>query len=258
MHIHKAGLLTLALLAAAGATPAAVIDFDDNLLAPNSFFEPRANVTWTSGGASFSQSWNETFDCCWGGFTYSNSTDTTTAGFANDRSAITGDGFGPGQDNYGVATVGSGAPELRFAQDQTVLGGYFTNVTYSYLAMLNGDDGNAVPFVKAPFGPGDFFELSIIGLDANGVATGSVEFLLADGADIVDDWAFVDLTSLGPVRGLRFALDSSDAGTFGINTPGYFAVDNISIVPLPAAAWLFISALGLLGLGRRRSSGLMR
>jgi hypothetical protein len=251
--MYKPAFLALALVAAAGAAPAAVIDFDDNLLAPDSFFAPRANVTWTGGGAAFAHSWNATFDCCWGGFTYSNATDTTTPGFLNDRSAITGDGFGPGQDNYGVATVGSGAPELSFGQDQTVLGAYFTNVTYSYLAMLNGDDGNATPFVKGPFGPGDFLELSVIGLDANGVATGSVEFLLADGASIVDDWTFVDLTSLGPVRGLRFALDSSDAGPFGINTPGYFAIDNISIVPVPAAVWLFGSALALLGLGRRRS-----
>jgi len=256
--MYKSGLLALALLAAGGTAPAAVIDFDDNLLALNSFFAPRANVTWTSGGAEFAHSWNDTFDCCWGGFTYSNATDTTTPGFLNDRSAITGDGFGPGQDNYGVATVGSGAPELSFAQNQTVRGAYFTNVTYSYFAMLTGDDGNATPFVKGPFGPDDFLELSIIGLDAGGLATGSVEFLLADGASIVDDWTFIDLSSLGEVRGLRFALDSSDAGPFGINTPGYFAVDNISIVPLPAAAWLFVSALGLLGLRHHRRGGVMR
>jgi len=245
-HHFAIGALALALLTT--AAPAAIIDFDDNALSPGEFFDPQANVTWTSGGASFEHRWNDTFDCCWDGFTYSRATDTTTPGFGNDRSAITGDGFGAGQDNYGVGTGDS--PTIRFGQPQTVLGAYFTNITYSYLAMVNGDDGNATPFVKGPFGPGDFFELSIIGLDAGGAETGSVEFLLADGADVLDDWAWVDLSGLGEVSGLRFALDSSDAGPFGVNTPAYFAIDNISIVPIPAAVWLFGSALAALGLRR--------
>jgi hypothetical protein len=38
-----------------------------------------------------------------------------------------------------------------------------------------------------------------------------------------------------------------------MNTPGYFAVDNISVVPVPvpAAVWLFASALGLLGFRKK-------
>jgi len=250
--MNKTLLATSVLLLSASAQ-AATIDFDDNALVSDTFFNPEANTTWSSGGASFEHSWNDTFDCCWGGFTYSNQTDITTAGFANDRSAITGDGFGAGQDNYAIGTVGSGNPRMTFANAQTVLGGYFTNTTYAYLAMANGDDGNAVPFVKGPFGEGDFFQLTVTGLDAGGSALGSLDFLLADGANVIEQWTWFDTSSLGEVYGVEFSLSSSDNGAFGMNTPGYFAVDNISIVPVPAAVWLFVSALGALSLRRRRA-----
>jgi hypothetical protein len=249
----KIKILSTGLMLLWGASAgAAVINFDDNVLGADAFFDPQADVTWSSGGADFDHSWNETFDCCWGGFTYSNRTDTTTAGFLNDRSAITGDGVGAGQDNYAIGTTGSAVPELRFGGAKTVLGAFFTNATYSYLAMANGDDGNVPAFVKGPFGADDFFRLTVTGIDGAGAALSSLDFLLADGANVLDDWAWFDLTGLGEVNGLRFSLDSSDAGAFGINTPGYFAVDSINVVPVPAAVWLFVSALGLLGLRRRR------
>lgn len=250
----KRTLIFMATLSLGAAAQAAVIDFDDNILAPDSFFDPQEDTVWTSGGASFEHSWNETFDCCWGGFTYSNREDTTTPGFLNDRSAITGDGVGSGQDNYAIGTVGSGSPQLFFTQAKIVQGAYFTNTTYAYLAMANGDDGNTPAFVKGPFGAGDFFELTVTGLDAGGAALTSTSFLLADGANVTDTWVWQDLSVLGEVYGLEFSLDSSDVGPFGINTPGYFAVDDISVVPLPAAAWLFLSGLGVLALRRRTAA----
>ena len=243
--------LCLAMLGA----QAAVIDFDDNALAPDSFFDPQAATDWASGSATFNQGWN--FGCCWDGVTYSNKTDTTTAGFLNDRSAITGDGFGVGQDNYAIVYTGGAAPLMQFSSAQTVLGGYFTNTTYAYLAMADGNDGNTPAFVSGPFGEDDFFELTITGLDAGGEAMTAVSYRLADGADITDSWEWFDLTGLGQVYGLDFSLSSSDVGPFGMNTPAYFAMDSISIVPVPAAVWLFISALSVLGFGRARS-GLLK
>lgn len=242
-----------ALVVASVSAQAVVIDFDDNVLAANTFYDPQANTVWSSGDTDFEHSWNATYNCCWGGFTYSNQTDTTTAGFANDRSAITGDGAGAGQDNYAIGTTGSALPQLMFSQAKTVLGAEFTNTTYAYLAMANGDDGNAMPFVKGPFAAGDYFKITVTGLDAVGDALTSLDFLLADGANVISDWTWFDLSGLGEVNGLEFSLSSSDNGTFGMNTPGYFAVDNISVVPVPvpAAVWLFASALGLLGFRKK-------
>jgi hypothetical protein len=246
--------LAAVLLAAAISTQAAVIDFDDNALASNSFYDPQAAVTWESGGASFNHGWNDDFNCCWSGFTYSNQTDTTTAGFLNDRSAITGDGVGAGQDNYAVGFTGNDNAFLEFNNAQTVLGGYFTNATYTYLAVANGVDGNASPIVKGPFADGDFLTLTVTGLGAGGEALGSLDFMLADGANVLDTWTWFDTSSLGQVYGLDFSLSSSDNGQFGMNTPAYFAMDSLKVVPIPGAVWLFGSGLGLLGWMRRKRS----
>lgn len=245
MKIKRLRFTFLALLATAGSVQAGVITFDDLSLPPNSFFDPQANVSWNSGGVTFEHTWNDTFNCCWGGVTYSNSTDTTTPGFLNDRSAITGDGVGDGQDNYAVIYVDAGTLTLGLHGPRTVLGAFFTNTTYAFLAMAEGDDGNDPPFVKGPFTDGDFLNLIVGGLDASEQAVGtSVNVALADGDDVLDDWLWVDLSGLGEISALTFTLESSDNDpTFGINTPPYIAIDNLSIVPLPAAAWLFLSAL---------------
>ena len=64
---------------------------------------------------------------------------------------------------------------------------------------------------------------------------------------IVDDWTWVDLTGLGPIVGLEFTMSSSDVGEFGMNTPSYFAMDN---VPEPTTLGLLL--LGGLAVARRR------
>ena len=66
---------------------------------------------------------------------------------------------------------------------------------------------------------------------------GQVEFYLADYRDgsaaAVDDWVWVDLTTLGYVERLEFEMSSTDAGPFGMNTPAFFAVDDLTFVPVP-------------------------
>ncbi|MEM9177023.1 MAG: DUF4465 domain-containing protein, partial [Myxococcota bacterium] len=90
-------------------------------------------------------------------------------------------------------------------------------------------------------------------------STGTVEFLLADytapGTEddyIVTDWTFVDLSSLGVVSRLAFSFESSDVGAFGINTPTYFAIDNLQTVPEPGTALLLLGGLAGLAAHRRR------
>ena len=86
---------------------------------------------------------------------------------------------------------------------------------------------------------------------------GTVDFYLADYrfADnskdyIVENWEYVDLSSLGVVKSLEFSLNSSDAGVFGMNTPAYFAMDDLNCVPEPAT--MVLLALGGILLRKRK------
>lgn len=254
---HTLGALTSALLIT--QAQAAIVTFDDLTLATNSVYDPQVSSQFISGGLTFEHVYE--YSCCWAGFTYSNKTDTSTAGFANDRSAITGDGAGAGEDNYAVFTNAySVATTLQFAQSTQVNSVDLTNTTYAYLAMANGDDGNPSPIVKGAFQDADpanniaadYFRLTINGLDTAGNTLSSTVFSLAEGSNVLSTWSTVDLSGLGAVNGLSFDFASSDSAAGFVNTPSYFAIDNISyqVVPVPAAAYLFFS--GLVALASRK------
>jgi hypothetical protein len=191
----------------------------------------------------------------WEGFAYSNMSDTTTPGYGNQFSAYTGTGYNAGDDIYAVGFVGySTIPTVIFTNPTSLLGGYFTNTTYAALAMLNGE-GPAKKFGGPSGDDPDWFLLTIAGKDSDGLETGTVDFYLSDYrfADnaldyIVDTWEYVDLSSLGVVKSLEFTLSSSDVGEWGMNTPAYFAMDNL-VIPEPSAVALL--ALGGLLLRRR-------
>ena len=185
-----------------------------------------ATGTFTSGSVTLSNYYSYDADfmfSSWGGFAYSNITDTLTEGLDGQYHAI----VGKGQDNSQNYTIGyyntyaQGLPVATFELPQIVSGAYFTNSNYAYYSMHNGDG-----FAKK-FEAGDWFKLTITGKDENGDVTDTVEFLLADGSSIVDTWTWVDLSMLGTVKSLEFALSSSDSGFFGMNTPAYFCMDTM-------------------------------
>jgi len=160
----------------------------------------------------------------WGGFAYSNITDMAAEGFAAQYNAITGGGA-KGSNNYAIGYYNAFEPaqsEITFAEAQSISGAFFTNTNYAYYSMMNGDQ-----FAKK-FEAGDWFKLTITGKDEAGTETSTVEFMLADGTDIVDVWTWVDLSSLGKIKSIIFSLSSSDTGAFGMNTPSYFALDSIN------------------------------
>lgn len=240
-----------------------VSTFDDLSLPSESHYFPEADTTFKSGLATFTHSYDELYGS-WDSFVYSNRSDTTTAGYENQFSAITGAGYG-GSGNYGLAYVSSYtgvAPAITFDAPTIVSGAYFTNATYAALSMEQGD------FFAKKFGgtsgnDTDWFKLVITGVDVNGNTAGKVDFYLADYrfADnsldyIVKDWTYVDFTSFGAVTSLKFSMESSDVGQFGINTPTYFAVDNIianvSPVPEPSSYALMFAGLAIIGLGSRK------
>jgi hypothetical protein len=228
-------------LSAVAASPAT---FDDLGLAPESAYTPPDGVsTFRTGDYVFSSygksEWNY-----WEGFAYSSRTDRETHGLDGQYTAIPGVGAS-GSSAYGVGYVGFAgtSPRLMSASGAPVVftGLYVTNSATAYHSMAEGD-----AFAKKFGGPSgtdpDWFRLTAHGLDADGARTGaSVSFMLADfrypdsSLDyIVDDWRWFDLSGLGPVAGVEFTLSSSDVGEWGMNTPAYFAVDEVN-GPAPAA-----------------------
>ena len=180
----------------------------------------------TSGGYSF---WSY-------GFAYSNMTDSVTSGFGNQYAAKTAAGYNLSAQ-YAVAycyspvtfTNTMNLNLIGAAIGEPVSGFYITNSTYAYNSMRSGD-----AFARK-FHDGDWFLLTVKGFTAGALTTDSVNFYLADFRFtdssmnyLVKNWQWVNLASLGHVDSLQFQLSSTDNGSFGMNTPAYFCMDNFT------------------------------
>jgi len=109
------------------------------------------------------------------------------------------------------------------------------NSTYAYNSMKNGDNF-AKKFGGSTGNDADSFVLNIkFFVDTQFVNSKRVvlaDFRFTDNAKdyILDSWQTVNLPTYFPegfVDSISFELESSDNGQFGMNTPGFFCVDNI-------------------------------
>ncbi|MBB3207948.1 hypothetical protein FHS27_003775 [Rhodopirellula rubra] len=199
---------------------------------------------FTAGSVSFPTAYNSTWGS-WSGWAASNVTDVNTAGFTNQFSAYTDvDGTQPGGGANGSETFavagGYGVSPLTISMPGDFADASFssisiTNTTYAALSMLEGDDF-AKQFGGESGDDPDYFLLTIDGLNAAGESVGVIEFYLADyrfednSLDyVVDEWTTVDLSSLSTASSLQFTMSSSDVGDYGMNTPAYFAIDELVI-----------------------------
>ncbi|MBA3898736.1 MAG: DUF4465 domain-containing protein [Bacteroidetes bacterium] len=212
-----------------------VSDFENLALQPDTFWNGSdSSGSFKSGMATFYNTYNGDWDMWESGFAYSNMKDDTTAGYGNLYSAITTIGHN-GSANYAVAQNGA---TLSLAGAQLTLNGFYvTNGTYATLSMRDGD-GFAKQFGGQTGDDPDWFLLNITGWKNGNPINDTVKFYLADyrftdnSQDyIVTDWRFVDLAQIAGLEpdSLVFLLTSSDVGTFGMNTPGFFCMDDFMV-----------------------------
>lgn len=250
--IIATAIASLPLAASAADT---VITLDGLPVGPSGYVNDQSA---TSNGVQLVNHYDTTF-YSWSGFALSSVNDPNTAGWGNQYAAVTGTGVG-GSGNYAVGYMDtfntSNKVQINLPVGTQVKGMDVTNDAYAYWSMHDGD-AFAKKFGGASGTDPDYLKLTITGY-SGGSSTGAVDFYLADyrGATktLVSDWQWVDLTPLGSnVDQLQFALDSSDTGLWGINTPTYFVMDNLTVASVPEPTSMAVLGLAGLILCRRAS-----
>ncbi|MBS1644351.1 MAG: DUF4465 domain-containing protein [Bacteroidetes bacterium] len=206
---------------------------------PDTFYvnysQPGKDVGVTEAFVHYPCVYDTAFGGLWSsGFAWSNMTDTTTPGYGNQYSAKYKKGVDTASKQYMV--VNGGHNYVKAQKAGAITSFYVTNTVYAYYSMLNGD-AFAKKFGGASGNDSDWFKLTIKGYDTKGVyPMDSFDFYLADfrfsdnSKDyILNDWTPVNLpfNPAHELDSLTFSLSSSDTGMFGINTPLYFALDNV-------------------------------
>lgn len=175
----------------------------------------------------------------WFGFGASSVNDSTTEGYNNQYGCYAGGGAN-GSQKFGVAYL-STFPSVRYptirksagSASPTLVSFQYTNNTYAGLSMKNGD-AVAKKFGGITGNDPDFYKM-IVSNHYNGQVTGTAEIYLADfrfannSQDyIVKGWRTATFNFPTPFDSLTFDLQSSDNGTFGMNTPAYFCIDDLT------------------------------
>lgn len=129
-----------------------------------------------------------------------------------------------GSNNFVVVFCDAGMKfadnKARIIKSMDIIG-----TTYFLSVAKNGDGYDYAKPLKAI---GDFCNVEITGFK-NQEVTGKLEVALAKDGGFLDKWYTTDMTALGAVDSLSFTMDGSDKGDYGLNTPAYFAIDNVVV-----------------------------
>lgn len=139
----------------------------------------------------------------------------------SDKSAV---GGAKGGKNFLVWTNSyEGKDKIALKEAAVVPGMYVCNTAWVADAIKNGDNMSTV---EGGFTEDDYLLLTITGT-LNAVPTGTIEFYLAKGQNAVNQWTYVDLSPLGKIDHMGFALTSTKTNAYGMTTPTYFCIDNL-------------------------------
>lgn len=183
---------------------------------------------FVASGYTFPNSYNSAWKS-WSGWSYSNMTDSSTAGFGNQYSCYDVSGV----NGTSAFAVCSGSPWIILPRRMTITGTYVTNAAFAAQSMLKGDQF-AKKFGGADGNEKDWFLLKAFGY-ADGKVKDSTELYLADFRDednskdyILNRWTWLSLKELGDIDSLQFRLSSTDVGQHGMNTPAAFCLDDFN------------------------------
>ena len=197
------------------------------------------NGSFVSGSFKFDNFYSPDYGGYWGNYGYANRTSTTFENMISDQFNNAVGGGVNGSENYMVAYpsswYGSNVITVMNKPEGDVISGFYvTNTAWVVDAILHGDgmsddDG-------APFGKGDYLKLTITADNDN-----SMDYYLADYRSndesehyYLDSWEWVDLTSLGTVKTLSFAITGTKKDNYGLTTPAYFCMDDLGgTAPIP-------------------------
>lgn len=187
----------------------------------------------------------------WWGFTASNSADNTFktdfityqySNMAKGGIVLNEDGT-VRTDKFGAPVVDASVPylvayynaymsrrpvDMIFSDGEAhePVGVYVNLNSYAYYSITEGDA------IARAFTNGDVFTLTIHGV-AEDESEKTIDVVLASYTNgdltINRGWRYVDLSSLGAVNEIYFTMKSTDSGTWGDNTPGYFCLDKLIV-----------------------------
>ena len=206
-----------------------VVGFEDITVPVNGYIDS-IGVTnqFSTTSFTFQSIYNSQYSYLEKGFALSTQKDTITVGTKSQYAAYAGSGSG----NSNTYVVSVGTSMFKMPTKATALISLdITNTTFAALSMKNGDQF-AKKFTAQDK---DFLKVLIRGYAA-GKIKDSIEVYLANFQStnpsehyIQKSWKKVDLSKLNPVDSVNFKLESSDNSPYGMNTPAYFAIDNIII-----------------------------
>ena len=210
---------------------AMVATFEEEPLSSEEPYSQKA--PFGSGSFAFSNSYNAEWNS-WSGFALAASADTTYTG--NFQTQQYNNVVGGGQEQEGkskqyvvaycpgdnpqwgsynpIVTVMPGSD--RKAQLEGV---YLTNTAWVKSFATQGDKNYGRPAFKE----GSFFIVTITADNGKKVEVPLIDYRNKK-REVVNDWKWVDLSSLGEVKTLKFSIQSSDS-----YAPSYFAMDNLHI-----------------------------
>ncbi|MDF2448697.1 MAG: hypothetical protein K0R26_1201 [Bacteroidota bacterium] len=241
MKNNRHSLIAVIAIVVSLQTWAQTVSFDTFTLSPNSYYQDNSGADFSSNGVTFQYDWNSSWNIWESGSAYTNVNDTVNGTYTNLYGCITGTAFSG--NNY--ATVQSGAKVIFSNTTTAVSGFYITNTTYAWKEIKKGGygrkfgdttgtgSGASIPQGEYP----DWFKVLVRGFRGGNLTNDSVQFFLADfrGTGTINDyvvknWQYVNCLALGQVDSIQFIMKSSDNNSFGMKTPAFFSIDNLTTV----------------------------